>query len=55
MSKSKTRKWYDKFDNDYDDYDEKRSKKDHRRKQRKLKNALRDRDMNYFEQEEDNY
>lgn len=54
MSKSKTRKWYEKFDNDYDDND-KRSKKDHRRKQRKLKDAMKQRDLSYFEQDEENY
>lgn len=53
MSKSRTRKWYEKIDNDdYDDYS-KKNKKDHRRKQRKMKTALREKDLNYFEQDDD--
>lgn len=52
MSKSKTRKWYEKFDAD-DDYDAKRGKKDSRRKQKKMKNALRERNLSYFEKDED--
>ena len=55
MGKSYNRKWYDKFDNDYDDNYVRKNKKDHRRKQKKIKNALKEKNLSYFDQEEDQH
>lgn len=52
MSKSRNRKWYE-YD-DEDSYDKKKSRKDERRNQKKMKNAMKARNLDYFEQEEDN-
>jgi len=54
MSKSKNRKWYEEHD-EYDDSDVKSKNRRfaERRKEKRLKNALKQRDYTYFEQQEE--
>ena len=54
MGKSYNKKWYDKFDgDDYDDHNKRKGKKDQRRKQKKMKNAIKERNLSYFEQDDE--
>lgn len=51
MSKSRNRKWYD-YDDDLEDYKQKK-KGDDRRSKKKLKNALRTKNYEYFDENEE--
>lgn len=54
MSKSRNRKWYE-FDDEYNDYNKKKkSRKDERRNQKKMKNAMKSRNLDSYDYEEDN-
>lgn len=52
MSKSKNRKWYDSYDADYDDDYQDKKKNNDRRKQKRMKNALRTKNYEYFNDDE---
>lgn len=51
MSKSRNQKWYDYEEEDYTDK-KKRTKDMDRRKQKRIKNALRNKDINVLQQED---
>lgn len=51
MSKSRNQKWYDYEEDDYSDK-KKRSKDIDRRKQKRIKNALRTKDINALQQDD---
>lgn len=54
MSKNRNRKWYDKFENEnYDNYDDNR-KKD-RRQQKRIKSAIKTRNIDYLESHDEDY
>lgn len=57
MSKSRNTKWYDRFETEDYSYNKtkKNKPKDERRKQKKMKNALREKNLGYFEQDEEHY
>lgn len=56
MSKSRSTKWYDRFENDYDyEYGKKKNRRDERRNKKKMKNALREKNLSYFDQDEEQY
>jgi hypothetical protein len=53
MSKSRTKKWYDRFDPDEDTFDIKRNKIDDRRKQKRLKTALKNKNLEFLSDEDE--
>lgn len=52
MSKSRNRKWYDDYDTDYENYKAKKKGED-RRSKKKMKNDLRSKNYEAYEQDDD--